>query len=528
MMNVRRILHPSSKYITVFKVQSYSCRTSTTIADARNEPPLSSDVKPYNQVPGPRGLYNIPYFGAALHFKPFGKYQPGDINIVLDNLKQKYGDIYKIQFGPNKMVVLSHPDYAKAVLQAHYEQHEKIGFDISNIFHKRTKTTKGMVMLNGQEWAERRKPAQEKMLRPAVVASYVPLIESVTDDFIDVLQKKTKVDDLLLELLNYTTESVGMLALNKRLGCLDSEKDKSAVLASVIRNVLDMFQESFFMPFKSYCYFRTPFYKRFEENMLKFGEIVNAELALQHDFLTKLQHEGRLEEYLEKEPNFMYSLLSDSRVTDDQVNSIVMDLFGAGIDSSANTLVFLLYQLAVNKDKQNNLIEEIKKVVGNSQKLTKEHLASMSYMKACLKESHRVIFPTSAGLARVIETDLVIRGYRVPKDTLLIINMSSMSADDRFFSQPTKFLPERWLRNTTDELAKSKEFPFAHKPFGFGPRSCIGQRFAETEIFICLTKIIQHFEVSVPTNKPEMKTTVQLFTTPVDKVKMTFTPREKM
>ncbi|XP_071131339.1 probable cytochrome P450 12a5, mitochondrial [Mytilus edulis] len=526
MMNVRRILQPSSKFIKGFTVQCYSCRTSTTIADARNEPPLSADVKPFNQVPGPRGLYNIPYLGAAFHFKPFSKYQPGDVNIVLDNLKQKYGDIYKIQFGPNKMVILSHPDYAKTVLQAHYEQHEKIGFDISNIFHKRTKTTKGMVLLNGQEWAERRKPAQEKMLRPAVVASYVPLIESVTDDFIKVLRKKTKVDDLLYELLNYTTESVGMLTLNKRLGCLDTKKNTPAVVASIIRNVLDMFQEALFMPFKSYLYFRTPFYKRFEENMLKFGEIVNAELALQKDFLTKLQHEGKLDEYLEKEPNFMYSLLSDSRVTDDEVNSIVMDLFGAGIDSSANTLVFLLYQLAVNQDKQSNLFEEIKKVVGNSQTLTKEHLANMSYMKACLKESHRVIFPTSGGLARVIESDLVIGGYRLPKDTLLIINMSSMSADDRFFSQPTEFLPERWLRNTTDELAKSKEFPFAHKPFGFGPRSCIGQRFAENEIFICLTKIIQHFKVSVPTDTQEMKTTVQLFTTPVDKVKMTFTPRE--
>lgn len=228
------------------------------------------------------------------------------------------------------------------------------------------------------------------MLRPAVVASYIPSIESVTDDFINVLRKKTEVNDLLWELLNYTTESVGMLTLNKRLGCLDTEKNNPAVVASIIRNVLDMFQAAMFMPFKSYLYFRTPFYKRFEENMLKFGEIVNAELALQKDFLTKLQHEGKLDEYLEKEPNFMYSLLSDSRVKDDQVNSIVMDLFGAGIDSSANTLVFLLYQIAVNQDKQAKLFDEIKKVVGNSPKLTKEHLANMSYMKACLKESHRL------------------------------------------------------------------------------------------------------------------------------------------
>ncbi|CAC5413940.1 unnamed protein product [Mytilus coruscus] len=342
---------------------------------------------------------------------------------------------------------------------------------------------------------------------PPARAEPPPILICENIDDVGNLDEPTGLPDNSLE--RDITHSIGMLTLNKRLGCLNTDKNNPAAVASIIRNVQDMFQEAMFMPFQSYF-------------------IVYAELALQKDFLTKLQHEGKLDEYLEKEPNFMYSLLSGSRVTDNQVNSIVMDLFGTGIDSSANTLVFLLYQLAVNQDKQAKLFEEIEKVVCNSPTLTKEQLASMSYMKACLKESHKVIFPTSAGLARVIESDLVIGGYRFPKDTLMIINMSSMSADDRFFSQPTEFLPERWLRNTTDELAKSKEFSFAHKPFGFGPRSCIGQRFAENEIFICLTKIIQHFKVSVPTDTHEMKTTIQLFTTPVDKVKMTFTRREKM
>ena len=47
----------------------------------------------------------------------------------------------------------------------------------------------------------------------------------------------------------------------------------------------------------------------------------------------KLEREGKLEEYLEKEPNFLHSLLSDHRVTDEQVSVIILDLIGAGIDS---------------------------------------------------------------------------------------------------------------------------------------------------------------------------------------------------
>ena len=49
--------------------------------------------------------------------------------------------------------------------------------------------------------------------------------------------------------------------------------------------------------------------------------------------LAKIEKDGKLEEYLDKEPNFMYSLLTDPRMTDENVDSIVTSLFGAGIDS---------------------------------------------------------------------------------------------------------------------------------------------------------------------------------------------------
>ena len=57
----------------------------------------------------------------------------------------------------------------------------------------------------------------------------------------------------------------------------------------------------------------------------------------------------------------------------------------------ANTMVFLLMELAINQDKQAKLYEEIQRVVGDSPNLTKEHLAQMSYLKACLRESHRYL-----------------------------------------------------------------------------------------------------------------------------------------
>ena len=103
----------------------------------------------------------------------------------------------------------------------------------------------------------------------------------------------------------------------------------------------------------------------------------------------KLQSKGQLEEYLEKEPNFLHSLLSDSRVTDEQVGVIIFDLLGAGIDSTANNIAFLLCDLAQNPDKQQKLYAEIDRVLGKCKKVKKNHLANMSYLKACVKETQR-------------------------------------------------------------------------------------------------------------------------------------------
>ena len=64
-----------------------------------------------------------------------------------------------------------------------------------------------------------------------------------------------------------------------------------------------------------------------------------------------------------------------------------------------------------------------------------------------------------------------------------------MSVDERFYPKPHEFIPERWLRDTDDEISSGRNHPFGMKPFGFGQRSCLGQRFAENEIYICILKV---------------------------------------
>lgn len=77
----------------------------------------------------------------------------------------------------------------------------------------------------------------------------------------------------------------------------------------------------------------------------------------------------------------------------------------------------------------------------------------------------------------------------IPQQKVVITNMSAMCMDERFFPRPNEFIPERWLRDTDKEIAKGQDFPFASQPFGHGPRGCLGQRFAEIEMYIALAKV---------------------------------------
>jgi cytochrome P450 len=62
-----------------------------------------------------------------------------------------------------------------------------------------------------------------------------------------------------------------------------------------------------------------------------------------------------------------------------------------------------------------------------------------------------------------------------------------MSNMEEYYPEPDKFIPERWLKN--DAQSKKRTHSFVTMPFGFGPRMCIGRRFAELEMETLVAKV---------------------------------------
>lgn len=69
--------------------------------------------------------------------------------------------------------------------------------------------------------------------------------------------------------------------------------------------------------------------------------------------------------------------------------------------------------------------------------------------------------------------------------------------EDRFFSNPEVFNPDRWKDDFEKRLPR-----YAYFPFGGGPRQCIGQSFATMEALLLLATITQKFQIEPVGRRP--------------------------
>lgn len=68
--------------------------------------------------------------------------------------------------------------------------------------------------------------------------------------------------------------------------------------------------------------------------------------------------------------------------------------------------------------------------------------------------------------------------------TQIVFQHYVISNSERYFKEPSKFLPERWLKTS-----RECHHPFASLPFGYGRRMCLGRRFADLELQTITAKV---------------------------------------
>jgi cytochrome P450 len=123
-------------------------------------------------------------------------------------------------------------------------------------------------------------------------------------------------------------------------------------------------------------------------------------------------------------------------------------------------------------------------------------LPRLSYTEAVVSESLRILPPVYTIGREAIE-DCEIGGFRVPRKTTILMSQWVVHRDPRWFTEPEKFQPERWLGDLQNRLPK-----FAYFPFGGGPRLCVGNTFALMETALVLATIAQRYRFTLLPGHP--------------------------
>ncbi|KAH9509806.1 hypothetical protein Btru_045256 [Bulinus truncatus] len=468
-------------------------------------------TKPFEDIPGPRGIYQWPFIGPLLLFRS----NTDGVDVVLDKLFDQYGPIVKVQlFSPH--VLISDPKDFETVFRNEGRSPQRPKFTIVDAFSKRQNLQEPLVNLQGDEWYNLRDAANKRLMKVNSALHYLQQQNEVADDFVKILSTQdVKSDEILLR---YTSESVGVVVFNKRLGFLDSDiSDETRDIFDATKNVGELLALAESGRSVAHTLYRNKTYREFERAYLTIRRNASDQVNKAKEELVRREKEGQVDP---SEQNLLLSLTSEKSLTDDDVNNILSSMYIGGADSTAKTLQLVLYNLAKHSDKQERLRNEITSLIGSDGPLTASALSQMSYLKACVKESFRTKYPMIGGRTRTLPTDCEMSGYLVPAGTNII--MVNASAVKMSFKDLDSFTPERWLRTNQDRKTDAAS-NLVVAPFGHGSRSCLGQRLAMQEMYLGVVKILQKLKIELHPDCTETEFIYKLFLEPVKPLRFIFT-----
>ncbi|XP_063790608.1 cytochrome P450 2K1-like isoform X2 [Pseudophryne corroboree] len=317
----------------------------------------------------------------------------------LMELSEKYGEVFTVQFGPKKVVIIA--GY-KAVKDALIVQADDFGHRLEMPLYKLFGEEKGIIVSNGELW---------KSLRRFTL--------STLRDF--GMGKKTvqeKIQEELIPLIE-TIKSHN----NKPF-------DSHIILNSAVANVI--------------C--SIVFGKRFEHDDAKFKK------------LSRLMEENT---QLAGESKLMESVESETYFKDENLVYTVLDLFSAGSETTSASLGWALLLMAKYPEIQKRVQEEIRTHMKPGQMPTADDRRSMPYTDAVVHEVQRFANIVPLNLSHTTVNDVNFRGYSIPKGTEVIPLLTSVLYDKSQWKTPYEFNPNHFLDSSGKFVRPEAFLPFS-------------------------------------------------------------------
>ena len=177
-------------------------------------------------------------------------------------------------------------------------------------------------------------------------------------------------------------------------------------------------------------------------------------------------------------------------ITDTELRDEITTLLVTGHESTANTITWMLYEMAKNPEIQEAVHKEILSVFPDGDISIHEY-ANLAYTKAVVSETMR-LYPAAWSMARKNLEDIEIHGTHIPKHSNLMLSPYLMHRHRKYYHNPEAFRPERFLNGEMDGA-----HPYIYFPFAGGPRRCIGEKFAWQEILSVICVLCKHLKFEI-------------------------------
>ena len=185
-------------------------------------------------------------------------------------------------------------------------------------------------------------------------------------------------------------------------------------------------------------------------------------------------------------------------------------LFGAGTETTGNTLSVTTFHLLADASKAERLKKELLGLSEDlSLPLSQDDLQKLPYLSAVVSEGLRISSSATGLLPRVNpNAAIAYQSYLIPAGTAVSTSIPDVHFDESIFTNAHQFKPERWL----DDGGKALEKYLV--PFGKGPRSCVGMALALAELYMVIGNVFRAFDMQLVDTTEEDMTMAHDFFSP--------------
>ncbi|XP_055371513.1 cytochrome P450 CYP12A2-like [Condylostylus longicornis] len=460
-----------------------------------------SGTIPYETIPGPSKLKVLKYF------LPGGKFHNKSRYYISRALYDEYGEIFKIpgSFKQRDLVFTYNPKFFEEVYRHDGVWPSRTALETLAYYRHKLRPeifeeTGTLLASNGEKWGKLRSIVNPIMMQPRTVRTYAPKIDKTTIKYIERIRKVRDPNTLELpdnfktELNKWALEQICLVGLDSELGLIENEHidNEAQKLIQAVNTIFGTVEDLELKP-SLWKYYETPKYKKIIE---AYDILTDISLKYINDATERYKSIEKDDKQNENEKSIVERLI---KIKKKMAAVVSIDMFFAGVDTTCTATAACMLALAKNPEKQELLRQEIRKALPErNTPITEEKLNNLPYLRATIKESIRK-HPVIHEIPRTTNINIVLGKYQIPKNTDIVLNTTYYYNDSNHFSDPDKFIPERWLRNQDQTnisvsgcpvTATKPSNPFVYLPFGFGNRMCVGKRLVEMQLEILLTHLL--------------------------------------